>query len=100
MAKTSLSAFVAAIAPKSPRIVHDGREEVDGEDDRPLVVEAIDGCVVCRVEADEEICRVHRNEPCEQLLEPGRRVLRSAPAGLRERGQRRVRGHEISVRTV
>ena len=94
IARTSLSAS-SRRSRRSPRVVDDGREEVDGEDDRPLVVEAIDGCVVCRVEPDEELCGVHRDEPCEQLLEPGRRVLRSAPAGLRERGQRRVRGHEI-----
>jgi len=50
------------------------------------------------VEPDEELRRIDRDEPGEQLLEPGGRVLRGAPAGLRERGQRRSRGHEISVR--
>ena len=83
-----------------PRIVDDRREEVDGEHDRPLVVEAVDGRVIGRVEADEELCRVDRNEACEQRLEASRRILRGAPAGLRERGQRRGHGHEISVRTL
>ena len=81
MAKTSLSAFVAAIAPKSRRIVDDRREEVDREDERALVVEPVDGRVVRRVEADEQVLRLGRDEAAQQLLEPRGRVLRRAPAG-------------------
>ena len=33
----SLSALAAAIAPQSPRIVHDGREEIHRGDQRPVL---------------------------------------------------------------
>ena len=81
-----------------PGIVDERREEVDGEDERALVVEPVHGRVVGRVEPDEEIRRLGRHEPREQLLEPRRRVLRGAAAGLRQRGQRRRFGHTASVR--
>ena len=61
--------------PESPRIVDQRREEVDGEDDCALVVQAIDGRVVGRVEADEEILGVGGNQAGEDVLEAGRRVL-------------------------
>ena len=43
-------------------IVDERREEVDGEDERPLVVEPVDGGVVRRIEPDEEILRLRRDE--------------------------------------
>ena len=47
-------------------VIDQGREEVDREDDRALVVEAVDGRVVSRVEADEEILRLRRDETGQQ----------------------------------
>ena len=55
MANTSLSAFVAAIAPKSRGVVDERREEVDREDERPLVVEPVDGGVVRGARPDEQV---------------------------------------------
>ena len=71
MAKTSLSALVAAMAPKRGRVVHERGEEVDGEDERLLVVEPVDGGVVGRGEADEEVLGGRRDEAGEQLLAAG-----------------------------
>ena len=88
IAKTSLSAFVAAIAPNVARVVDERREEVDREDDRALVVEPVDRGVVRGIEADEEILGLGRDEPGEQRLEPRGRVLRRAAAGASERRQR------------
>ena len=84
IAKTSLSALVAAIRPKVARVVDDGREEVDGEDERRRLVELVDGRVVGRVETDQQVVRLGRHEAVEQLLEPGRRILGRAPTCLRE----------------
>ena len=67
------------------RIVDERREEVDREDDRALVVEAVDRRIVGRIEADEEILGIGRSEPGEERLEPARRVLRRASARLGER---------------
>ena len=80
IAKTSLSAFVAAIAAEEGRVVDERREEVEREDERALVVEPVDGGVVGRIEADEEVLRLRRDEALQQLLEPRRRVLRRAAA--------------------
>ena len=85
--------------PEGPRVVDDGREEVDGEDERAVVVEPVHGRVVGGIEADEQLGRVDRDEAREQLLESRRRVLRGAATGLRKRGERRRIGHETSVRT-
>ena len=71
------------------RVVDERREEVDREDERALVVEAIDGGVVRRVEADEEVFGLRRDEALEQLLEPRRGVLRRAAAADREARQAR-----------
>ena len=80
------------------RVVDDRREEVDREDERALVVEPVDGRVVGGIEPDEQIGGVGRHEAGEERLEPRRRVLGRAAAGLRERGQRRRLGHAASVR--
>ena len=74
-------------------VVHDRREEVDREDERALVVEAIDGGVVRRIEPHEQVGCVDRDEAGEQLLEPRRRVLRGTPTRPRERGERRGACH-------
>ena len=65
-------------------IVDDRREEVEREDDRALVVDAIDRGVVRRREPDEQVLRLDGNEALEQFLETRRRVLRRAAAA---RGQ-------------
>ena len=67
------------------RIVDERWEEVDREDDRALVVQAVDGCVVGGIEPDEQILGVGRNEPREQRLEPRGRVLRGTATRARER---------------
>ena len=97
MAKTSLSAFVAAIAPKSAGSSTMRREEVGREDERALVVELVDGGVVGRVEPDEEVLRRRRREAGEELLEPGRRVLRRAPASGLEAGEPRGSLHAMEL---
>ena len=56
--------------PEGARVVDDGREEVDGEDERALVVEAVDRRVVGRVEADEQVAGLGRHDPREERLEP------------------------------
>ena len=61
-------------------VVDDRREEVEREDDRALVVDAIDGGVVRRREPDEQVLRLDGHEALEQLLETRSRVLRRAPA--------------------
>ena len=73
-------------------------EEVDGEHERALVVEPVDGRIVGRVEPHQQIRGVGRSEGAEQRLEPRGRVLGRAPAGASEAGERR-RGHTASVRT-
>ena len=67
------------------RIVDERREEVDREHDRPLVVQAVHRRIVGRIETDEQILGVGRDEPCEKRLETRGRVLRRAPSGARER---------------
>ena len=62
------------------RVVDDRREEVDGEDDRPLVVELVDGGVVRGRKPDEKVLGLDRHEAAQQLLELRRRVLRGAAA--------------------
>ena len=62
------------------RVVDERREEVDREDERALVVEPVDGRVVRRIEADEEVLRLRGDEALQQLLEPRRGVLRRAAA--------------------
>ena len=61
-------------------IVDDRREEVEGKDQRPFVVEAIDRGVVCRRQPDEQVLRLRGHEAGQQLLEPGCRVLGSTAA--------------------
>ena len=48
-------AFAAAISPNVARVVDERREEVERPDDREVVSQAVDGGVVGRVEADEEL---------------------------------------------
>ena len=69
------------------RVVDDRREEVDREDERPLVVEPVDRGVVGRVEPDEQVLGLGRHEAAQQLLEPRGRVLRGAAACGREIGE-------------
>ena len=68
-------------------VVDDRREEVDGEDQRPLGVEPVDGGVVGRVEADQQILGRGGHESAEQFLEPRGRKLRGAAAGGRQISQ-------------
>ena len=80
------------------RVVDDRWEEVDGEDDRALVVEPVDGGVVGRVEPDQEVLSLAAREAREQGLEACGRVLGCAAARSREARQRRRLGHGPSVR--
>jgi hypothetical protein len=61
-------------------VVDDGREEVEREDQRALVVQTIDGRVVRRGETDEQVLGLDRNESRQQLLETRSRILRGAAA--------------------
>ena len=69
------------------RVVDDRREEVDREDERALVVEPVDRCVVGRVEPDEQVLGLGGHEAAQQLLEPRGRVLRRAAACGRQIGE-------------
>ena len=63
-------------------IVDDGREEVEREDERSLVVETVDGRVVGRREPDQQVLGLDGRKAREQLLEARRRILGcAAPAG-------------------
>ena len=70
------------------RVVDERREEVDGEDDRALVVQPVDRRVVGGIEPDEQILRLGGYEPREQRLESSCRVLGGATARTGERGER------------
>ena len=61
-------------------VVDERREEVEREDDRAVVVELVDDCVVRRCEADEKVLGLHRHEALQQLFQPRRGVLRGAAA--------------------
>src|SRR5207302_9306698 len=61
-------------------IVDDRWEEVEGEDEGALRVEAVDGRVVSRRKADEQIFGLGGDESPQQLLEPRGRILRRAAA--------------------
>ena len=80
IAKTSFSAFVAAMRPKVAGSSTSGGKKSTREDERALVVEPVDRGVVGRVEADEQVLGLRRDEALQQLLEPRRRVLRGAAA--------------------
>ena len=69
------------------RVVHDRREEVEREDQRPLVVEPVDGRVVGRREPDEQVLGLGRDEAGEQLLEARGRVLGGAASAGGEVGE-------------
>ncbi len=71
------------------RVVDDRREEVDGEDEGPLVVEPVHGGVVGRVEPDEQVGGFRRCERAEQALQPRRRILGGTASGAGEAGERR-----------
>src|SRR5581483_5117034 len=81
------------------RVVDERREEVDGEDERALVVELVDGRVVGGIEADEQVLRLGGHESAQELLEPGGGVLRGASAAHREAGERGA-STRSTVRTV
>ena len=84
IANTSLSAFVAAMRAERRGVVDERREEVEGEDERAVVVELVDGRVVGGREPDEQVLGLDGHEALEQLLEPRRRVLRGAAAADRQ----------------
>ena len=74
------------------RVVDDRREEVEGEDQRTLVVEPVDGCVVRRGETDKEVLLLHGKEAPQQLLEASGRILRGAASAGCEVGQLHTAG--------
>ena len=65
---------------KRARVVDERREEVDREHERALVIEPIHGGVVRRIEPNEQILGLRRNEPTEERLEASGRVFRGAAA--------------------
>ena len=71
-------------------IVDERRKEVDGEDERSLVVQPVDGRVVGRREPDEEVLGLGGQESGQQLLESRGRILRRAAAGDGEIGRGRA----------
>ncbi len=71
------------------RVVDERREEVHREDESAVVVQAVHGRVVGRIEPDQQVLGLDRDEPAEELVEPRRRVLRSAAAADRELRQPR-----------
>src|SRR5206468_11255346 len=80
----------AVVAP----VVDDWGEEGEREDQRPLVVEAVDGGVVRGSEPDEEVLGLCGQEPGQELLEARVRVLRlAAAAGVEIRELDRVHVH-------
>ncbi len=74
--------------PEGARVVDERGEEVDGEDDRALVVQPVDRRVVGGIEPDEQILRLRGNKPREQCLESSCRVLGGATARAGERRER------------
>ena len=79
--------------PNVAGIVDERREEVQREDERTLVVELVDGGVVCRRQTDEQVLGLGRDESLEQLLETSGRVLRGAATADRQTRERRRRTH-------
>ena len=69
------------------RVVDERREEIDGEDERPVRVQPVDRGIVGRSQADEQVLGVGRHEPLHELLEPRGRELGGAATALREVGQ-------------
>src|SRR5207244_2429394 len=69
------------------RVVDDRREEVESEDQRALVVEAVDRGVVRGRETDEEVLLLHGKKAAQQLFEARGRVLGGAAAARGEVGQ-------------
>ena len=61
-------------------VVHERREEVDREDERALVIEAVDRGVVGWREPDEQVVRLGGDEAGQQALQARGRVFGSAPA--------------------
>jgi hypothetical protein len=79
--------------PEVVRVVDDGHEEVGGRDDGLLVVETVDGGVVGRFRADEQIGkRRQRRDALEQRRQHARRDLAAAAAAMREAGEARHGG--------
>ena len=77
------------------RVVDDGREEVEREDERALVVEPVDRGVVGRREPDEQVLGLDGHEPLQQLLEPRGGVLGCAAAAGRKVGKTDFSGLDI-----
>ncbi len=79
-------------------VVDDRRKEVEREHEGALCVEPVDGGVIRRIEADEEIVAPSRSEARKQLLEPGCGVLRGAPSAGGEFGQPRFAASDLHRR--
>ena len=101
IAKTSLSAFVAAIAPKSARVVDERREEVDGGDQSAARRRAGRPRRRRRARGRRAGPRASAGtNPASELLEPRRRVLRRAAAATCSRVRRRARDALIESRVA
>ena len=77
------------------RVVHDRREEVEGEDERALVVQPVDRRVVCGREPDEQVLGLDRDKPLQELLQPRGRVLGGTTAARGEVGKTDFSGLDI-----
>ena len=93
------SAFVAAIRPKSIRVIDDRREEVDGVDEREVVTQAVDAGVIGEIEPDQHV-RIGRaaRDASEQRPDRRRGQLAAAPGAVREGGQRNDHHYDRSTR--
>ena len=78
IAKTSLSAFAAAISPNVRGVVDERRKEVERADDREVVADPVRGRVVGRVEAGDQLARLRAPRPAPRPLSAS--ASRSAPS--------------------
>ena len=53
------------------RVIHDGREEIDGLDERDIVGEAVDGGIVTRRDSDQQIGVANGRQIAQDLRELG-----------------------------
>ena len=68
-------------------VVDHRREEIEREDQRALVVEAVNRRVVCGREPDQQVLGFRRDEARQELLEPRGRVLGGTASARGEIGQ-------------
>ena len=80
------------------RIVHDRWEEVDREDERALVVEPVDGSVVGRIEPDEQIGGLDRDEAARSVSSRAAGYFAAQPPAFASEVSVGAVGHVTSLR--